>query len=179
MGPNFTAGYQITDVNPQAKELAWSSGTRLINYTSTKGDKLQGALYLPANYEPGKQYPMLVTIYEKRSQGKNSFVSPSDTRAPDPTLYTNRGYIVFDPDIVYKINDPGMSAVWCLTAAVKAAVATGVVDPKHVGLQGHSWGGYHADRHLCRGDCRGAAHQHGEHVRIGVLEQRWLRRGDL
>jgi dipeptidyl aminopeptidase/acylaminoacyl peptidase len=32
--------------------------------------------------------------------------------------------------------------VWCLTAAVKAAIATGVVDPKHIGLQGHSWGGY-------------------------------------
>ena len=35
-----------------------------------------------------------------------------------------------------------MSAVWCLTAAVKAAIATGVVDPKRIGLQGHSWGGY-------------------------------------
>ena len=46
------------------------------------------------------------------------------------------------PDITYKLNDPGMSAVWCITAAVKAAIATGVVDPKHVGLQGHSWGGY-------------------------------------
>ena len=25
---------------------------------------------------------------------------------------------------------------------MKAAVATGVVDPKRIGLQGHSWGGY-------------------------------------
>ncbi len=140
--PGFHDGYQLTDVNPQQKELAWSSGTRLINYTSAKGDKLQGALYLPANYQPGKQYPMLVTIYEKRSQGKNVFVSPSETRAPDPTLYTDRGYIVFDPDIVYKVNDPGMSAVWCLIPAVKAAIATGMVDAKHVGLWGHSWGGY-------------------------------------
>lgn len=138
----FHDGYQLTDVNPQQKDLAWSSGTRLINYTSAKGDKLQGALYLPANYQPGKQYPMLVTIYEKRSQGKNIFVAPSETRAPDPTLYTDRGYIVFDPDIVYKINDPGMSAVWCLIPAVKAAIATGMVDAKHVGLWGHSWGGY-------------------------------------
>ncbi|MEO8137806.1 MAG: prolyl oligopeptidase family serine peptidase, partial [Betaproteobacteria bacterium] len=141
-GANFAPGYRITDANPQVKDLAWSSGTRLINYTSAKGDKLQGALYLPANYEPGKKYPMLVTIYEKRSQGKNSFVSPSETRAPDPSLYTSRGYIVFDPDIVYKINDPGMSAVWCLLPAVKAAIATGMVDAKHVGLWGHSWGGY-------------------------------------
>jgi dienelactone hydrolase len=141
-GPGFKDGYQLTDANPQQKDLAWSSGTRLVNYTTAKGDKLQGALYLPADYQPGKPYPMLVTIYEKRSQGKNVFVSPSDTRAPDPTLYTSRGYVVFDPDIVYKVNDPGMSAVWALIPAVKAAIATGMVDPRHVGLWGHSWGGY-------------------------------------
>jgi dipeptidyl aminopeptidase/acylaminoacyl peptidase len=35
-----------------------------------------------------------------------------------------------------------VSAVACVTAAVKAAIATGVVDPKRIGLQGHSWGGY-------------------------------------
>ena len=46
------------------------------------------------------------------------------------------------PDISYRVNDPGMSAVWCVLPALKAAIATGVVDPKRVGLQGHSWGGY-------------------------------------
>jgi dipeptidyl aminopeptidase/acylaminoacyl peptidase len=35
-----------------------------------------------------------------------------------------------------------MSAVWCLVPAVKAAVATGIVDEKKIGLHGHSWGGY-------------------------------------
>jgi dipeptidyl aminopeptidase/acylaminoacyl peptidase len=40
------------------------------------------------------------------------------------------------------VNDPGMSAVWCVLPALKAAIATGVVDAKRVGLQGHSWGGY-------------------------------------
>jgi dipeptidyl aminopeptidase/acylaminoacyl peptidase len=140
--PGFSGGYQITDINPQMKDLAWSSGTRLVDYVSDKGAKLQGTMYLPANYEPGRKYPMLVTIYEKRSQNKNSFVSPSETRAPDPSLYTNQGYIVFDPDIVYTINDPGMSAVWCVVPAVKAAIATGMVDSTRVGLWGHSWGGY-------------------------------------
>ena len=38
------------------------------------------------------------------------------------------------PDITYKVNDPGMSAVWCVVPAVKAAIATGIVDPKNVGL---------------------------------------------
>ncbi len=50
--------------------------------------------------------------------------------------------MVLDPDIVYQVNDPGMSAVWCVVPAVKAAIATGFVDPKAVGLWGHSWGGY-------------------------------------
>jgi dipeptidyl aminopeptidase/acylaminoacyl peptidase len=138
----FKGGYRITDVNPQLKNLAWSSGTRLVDYRSDKGDRLQGAMYLPANYQPGKKYPMLVTIYERRSQNMRNFVSPTDTRAPDPSLYTSRGYVVFDPDIVYRVNDPGMSAVWSVVPAVKAAIATGIVDPAKVGLWGHSWGGY-------------------------------------
>ena len=74
------------------------------------------------------------------------------------------------PDITYRVNDPGMSAVWCMVPAVKAAIATGIVDPKHVGITGHSWGGYqtshldHADRHLRRGRGRRAADEHGQHV---------------
>lgn len=141
-GGDFKDATQLTDVNPQIKEMAWSSGTRLINYTSDKGDKLQGAMYLPANFDPKKKYPMVVTIYEKRSQNKNGFVNPSETQTPNPRMYTSAGYIVFDPDIVYKLNDPGMSAVWCVVPAVKAAIATGFVDEKNVGLWGHSWGGY-------------------------------------
>jgi len=58
------------------------------------------------------------------------------------TLYNSQGYAVLLPDITYKLNDPGMSAVWCVIPAVKAAIATGIVDPKHIGLMGHSWGGY-------------------------------------
>ncbi|HYW30244.1 MAG TPA: prolyl oligopeptidase family serine peptidase [Gemmatimonas sp.] len=139
---DFKGAYQITDVNPQINELAWSSGTRLIDYVSDKGDKLQAAMYLPADYDPNKKYPMLVTIYEKRSQNKNGFVNPSETQTPNARMYTSNGYIVLDPDIVYKINDPGMSAVWSVIPAVNAAIKTGSVDSTNIGLWGHSWGGY-------------------------------------
>jgi dipeptidyl aminopeptidase/acylaminoacyl peptidase len=114
----------------------------LINYTSAKGDKLQGALYLPANYQPGKKYPLLVTIYEKRSNLANTYVNVNETSTPNRSIYTSRGYAVLDPDIVYRVNDPGMSAVWCVVPAVKAAIATGMIDSSNVGLWGHSWGGY-------------------------------------
>lgn len=139
---DFKGGRQLTDVNPQQKDFAWTSGVRIINYTSDKGDKLQGALYLPANYEVGKKYPLLVTIYEKRSQNAHAFVNVNETSTPNRSLYTSRGYAVLDPDIVYKVNDPGMSAVWSVLPAVKAAIATGGVDSTNVGLWGHSWGGY-------------------------------------
>jgi hypothetical protein len=131
---DFKSGRQITDANPQQKEYAWSSGARLIKYVSDKGDTLQGALYLPANYEPGKKYPLLVTIYEKRSQLLNSYATPSETSTPNRSIYTSRGYAVLDPDIVYRVNDPGMSAVWCVLPAVRAAIATGMIDSSHVGL---------------------------------------------
>src|SRR6185436_1730857 len=109
-----------------------------------KGDKLQGALFLPANYEKGKTYPMVLNIYERLSANLHSYsrlIQPNPTQL-NKAQYTSQGYAVFFPDIAYKINDPGMSAVWCLVPAVKAAIATGIVDPKRVGIMGHSWGGY-------------------------------------
>ena len=139
---SFAAPRRLTEANPQQKDYAWSSGARLVDYVSDKGDTLQGALFLPANYEQGKRYPTVVYIYEKLSQGLHQYAVPNETRAFNPSIYTSRGYAVLMPDIVYKINDPGMSAVWCVVPAVKAAIATGIVDSANVGLHGHSWGGY-------------------------------------
>jgi len=138
----FKNARRLTQVGAQQKDVAWSSGARLIDYLSDKGDSLQGALYLPANYEAGKKYPTVVYIYEKLSQGLHAYAVPNETRAFNPSIYTSRGYAVLMPDIVYRVNDPGMSAVWCVVPAVKAAIATGIVDPANVGLHGHSWGGY-------------------------------------
>jgi len=35
-----------------------------------------------------------------------------------------------------------MSAVWCVLPAIKAAIATGIVDKDRIGLHGHSMGGW-------------------------------------
>ncbi len=138
---SMTNGKRLTNVGAGQEKFLWSSGTILVDYTSAKGDKLQGALYLPANYEKGKTYPMMVNFYEKTSQGAYQYARPS-ANGFNKSVYTSNGYAVFNPDITYKLNDPGMSAVWCMVPAVKAAIATGVVDPKRVGITGHSWGGY-------------------------------------
>jgi dienelactone hydrolase len=133
---------RLSDASPNMQGLAWSSGVRLVTYVSDKGDTLQGALHLPANYEPGKSYPTIVYIYEKMSDGLHTFSNPTFSSSYTPSIYTSRGYAVYQPDITYKLNDPGMSAVWALLPAMRAAAATGIVDSTRVGLHGHSWGGY-------------------------------------
>jgi dienelactone hydrolase len=134
-------GKRLTEADPQQKDFLWSSGSMLLDYVSAKGDKLQAALFLPANYEKGKSYPTIVYYYEKMSQQLNRYAQPS-ANGFNKSVYTSNGYAVLFPDITYKINDPGMSAVWCVLPAIDAAVAAGIVDRAKIGLQGHSWGGY-------------------------------------
>jgi len=134
---------KLTSNAPQADKYVWSSGVQLVNYVSDKGDSLQGALFLPANYEKGRKYPTVIYYYEKLSQTLHDWNNPGFSGTGwNPTLYTSNGYAVFIPDIVYKLDDPGMSAVWCVLPAVKAAIGTGVIDETRMGIHGHSWGGY-------------------------------------
>jgi len=132
---------QITDGFPEQAEFLWSDGTILVDYESDKGDRLQGALFLPANYQEGQSYPTIVYFYELSSYRLNTYDFPS-ANGFNKSVYTSNGYAVFMPDIVYQVNDPGMSAVWCVLPGLQAAIETGVVDPERVGVHGHSWGGY-------------------------------------
>lgn len=137
----FAQPKKITDANPQIAEYAWGSKV-LVNYTNSKGQKLQGTLTLPANYEPGKKYPMVVYFYELMSNTHHQFSMPVYDDRPHMSTYASNGYLVFQPDVVYEIGKPGSSALDCVTSAVKKVIELGYADPKHIGLQGHSWGGY-------------------------------------
>ncbi len=135
-GPDLDKALRLTEANPQQKDFFWSSGQILVDYkidpASGKTNRLQGALFLPANYEKGKSYPTIVYYYEKTSQSFNRYIAPS-ANGFNKSVYTSNGYAVLYPDITYKINDPGMSAAWCVLPALEAAVATGVVDRSKVG----------------------------------------------
>jgi dipeptidyl aminopeptidase/acylaminoacyl peptidase len=137
----FASPRKVTNANPQLSEYAWGSKV-LIEYTNSKGQKLQGTLTLPAGYEPGKKYPMLVYFYEIMSNTHHQFSMPVYDDRPHISTYASNGYLVLQPDVVYEIGRPGSSAVDCVTSAVKKVIALGYADPKHIGLQGHSWGGY-------------------------------------
>jgi dipeptidyl aminopeptidase/acylaminoacyl peptidase len=138
---SLASGRKIVDTSAESSAYLWTAGAQLIDYTNAKGEKLQASLYLPANYEKGKSYPTIVYIYERLTQGHHQYARPT-ANGFNRSVYTSNGYAVLQPDIKYYINDPGMSAYWALVPAVQAAVKTGVVDAKRVGLHGHSWGGY-------------------------------------
>ena len=77
-------------MRPQVAEFHWTPGVQLVNYTCDKGDKLQAALYLPANYEKGKSYPTMVNFYERMSQTANTFAAPERERLQPLGLHQQR-----------------------------------------------------------------------------------------
>jgi dipeptidyl aminopeptidase/acylaminoacyl peptidase len=140
-GPSFAKSEALTKTNPFQRKFRWGRA-ELVNYVNENGVELQGALIYPANYRQGRKYPMVTYIYERLSQNIHRYVVPSETHPYNPAVFSAEGYFVFMPDIVYRPQEPGPSAVECIVPGVKAVLATGMVDPDKVALIGHSWGAY-------------------------------------
>ncbi len=132
---------RVTDANPQISQFAWGRRV-LIDYVNQRGIELQATLALPAGYEEGRRYPMIVYFYEKMSQRHHQFSMPVYDDRPHMSTYASNGYLVLMPDIVYDDGYPGSSALDDVTAAARKAIELGYADPERIGLQGHSWGGY-------------------------------------
>lgn len=132
--------------NQQHYRYLWGR-QELITYRNSKGEPLQGLLYYPADYEAGKKYPMVVSIYEKLSGMRHQYSNPGEDKGNgfNVSHFTAKGYLVLRPDIIYETGDPGISALDCVSAAVAAVIGMGVADQSKVGLIGHSFGGYETD----------------------------------
>ncbi len=140
-GPDLKSPKQITKTNPFQSNYAWGH-EELIDYKNSHGEHLQGALYYPAGYDPSKKYPMVVYMYEKLSDGLHQYSAPSERNYYNAGAVTSHGYFMLEPDIVFRPRDPGVSVVDCVTSAVKRVIQMNIIDPKKVGIMGHSWGGF-------------------------------------
>ena len=132
---------KVTNLSSQMAEISWGTA-ELIQYRNADGLPLKAILYKPENFDPHKKYPMLVYLYERLTQNVNNFIEPRPSNVISPTYYVSNGYLVLEPDIAYKIGYPGQSALDCVLPAVQETVDKGFVDERHIGIQGHSWGGY-------------------------------------
>jgi fermentation-respiration switch protein FrsA (DUF1100 family) len=134
---------QATETNPFQDEFVWGKA-ELLDYTTDAGHDLQAILVYPADFREGKQYPLILYQYELLSDNLHVYDVPSERDYYNYQAWSQAGYFVLMPDIVYEPGRPGPSALDAVEHALDAAVATGHVDADGMGLIGHSWGGYQA-----------------------------------
>jgi len=141
-GASLADAKQVSHTNAFQKDYSWGKQV-LMDYSNRRGDKLQMMLTYPADYQPGKKYPMVVYYYEKLSQGFHQYVTPSERNPYNTQNFSQNGYFVLRPDIVFQARNPGYSGLDCVESAVKTALAkVSDIDASRVGNMGHSWGGY-------------------------------------
>jgi acetyl esterase/lipase len=141
-GPDFKDSRKISDVNPQQAEYLW--GRRILfDFKNKDGVRLQGILALPDDYKPGEKRPMIVTFYEKNSQNLNRYSAPSylSSMGSSPIQAVSEGYITMLPDIHFRTGASHSDMLECVEAATRKVMEMGYVDPKRIGIHGHSYGG--------------------------------------
>jgi dipeptidyl aminopeptidase/acylaminoacyl peptidase len=139
---SFKKNEVLSDANPQQKDYNWGT-SELVKWTSLDGIELTGMLIKPENFNPNKKYPMIVNFYERSSDGVFNHRAPSPGRSTiNYSFYTSRGYVIFNPDVQYRIGYPGESAYNCVIPGVTSLIEKGFIDKDNIGVQGHSWGGY-------------------------------------
>lgn len=139
----FRKTEKISDANPQSARYLWGEA-RLEHWISPAGDSLTGILYTPEDIDVERKYPMLVYFYERMSETLNQHKIPSPSKSIiNPAWCTSNGYVVFIPDIVYRIGYPGQSAYDAVISGTRAMLDKyDFIDSTRLGLQGQSWGGY-------------------------------------
>jgi acetyl esterase/lipase len=134
---------KLSSLNPQQKDYLWGTA-ELFKWKTFSNKESSGILYKPENFNPTKKYPVLIYFYEELSDGLNEYIEPAPPRSSiNVTYFISNGYVVFYPDIRYGTGHPGKDAYDFVVSGAKALIAKyNWVDANHIGIQGHSWGGY-------------------------------------
>ncbi|RFS20736.1 hypothetical protein DVR12_19460 [Chitinophaga silvatica] len=139
---DFKSFTQVTENYPERK-FNWPTN-ELINWTTKEGNKLQGILYKPGNFDSTRKYPVIFYYYRKSSDNLNSFIIPKE--CPGCTIdipgYASSGYLVFTPDIYFSKGETGKNAMDAVTSAAEFLSKKEYVDKNRMGVQGCSFSGF-------------------------------------
>jgi dipeptidyl aminopeptidase/acylaminoacyl peptidase len=143
---NFRTPHRITAINPEFDKYVMGAST-IIEWRGPNGERLRGALLLPAGYQKGKRYPMVVSQYpdEALSNYVNLFGFKPNLAAEavdNRQLLATRGYAVLLADTRMKVGNPLQEIVKTLLPGVNKVIEMGVADSERLGIIGHSHGGY-------------------------------------
>ncbi|MBE3088175.1 MAG: S9 family peptidase, partial [Chloroflexi bacterium] len=138
---SFAGMKKASDANPQQADYVWGK-SELIEYVNSDGKTLRAILTKPDDFDPSKKYPLMVYIYEELTNNLHRYTAPGPGTSINVSRFVSNGYVLLQPDIIYETGYPGKSAMKCVLPAVEQVVKQGYIDPKRIGIQGHSWGGY-------------------------------------
>ncbi|MBY8824968.1 S9 family peptidase [Sphingomonas colocasiae] len=125
---------------------------RPLSYRSSQdGRALTGCMVLPADYRPGRRYPLIVEVYPAvRNSGCTDPArdphpfSASAVAAMKGELLAARGYIVLQASMPADLHRSDAGPIDLIDIAAKdaadAAIAQGFADPGRIGLNGMSQG---------------------------------------
>lgn len=138
---DFKKFTQLSFINPERK-YNWLN-TTLISWKTLDGKISQGILYKPENFDPKKKYPVIFHYYNKKSHLLNKYIKPEaangDINIP---YFVSNDYLVFTPDIHFKVGETGESVVNTMVSAANYLSKFSWVNSQKMGIQGFSFGGY-------------------------------------
>lgn len=135
------AAAKLSALNPQQNEYNWGT-VELYKWKAFDGKPAEGLLFKPEDFNPAKKYPLIFYFYETHSNDLYDYIPPTPTGSRlNISFFVSRGYLVFCPDIKYKIGHPAKSAYNYVVSAAKDLSAKKWVDSKNMAIQGQSWGG--------------------------------------
>lgn len=138
---NFKNPQKLTNLGRQMEQFLWGKA-ELRDFYSADGKPLKGILIKPDNFDPNNKYPLMVYIYETLHRMFHYFRHPSPGTSINLPYYVSNGYVLWMPDIEYDTGYPGRDALKCVLPGIQMLIREGFIDPKAIGIQGHSWGGY-------------------------------------
>ncbi|MCB0593710.1 MAG: S9 family peptidase [Lewinellaceae bacterium] len=139
---HFRSFEKVSNANPQQSGFRWGS-VELFRWTGAQGQEMEGLLIKPEGFDPARKYPAITYFYERYAEDLHRHWTPRFPRSfINFPYYASRGYVIFIPDIHYRVGYPGESALEAVTTGLGALLDEGFIDRDRIGVQGHSWGGY-------------------------------------
>ncbi len=142
---------QLTDMTAPVRE--WGDlGTReVIRWESEDGAPIEGVLWKPPGFDPGRAHPLMVVIHggptgTSRPQLVGGYVYPVLDWLKEGALVlmpNYRGSAGYGADFrALNVRNLGVGDAWDVLSGVESLVEQGIADPDRVAAMGWSQGGY-------------------------------------
>ena len=141
---------KLTSMTDQVKDLKLAT-REVISWTSQDGATIEGILIKPADFDPGKKYPLLCIIHG----GPTGIDRPTllDARYYPADIWAGRGALLLKVNYrgsagygekfrQLNVGNLGVGDAWDVLSGVDFLIKKGWVDPARVGCMGWSQGGY-------------------------------------